>query len=68
MQANLGEEEPEWVVEHEIEKKVVELEREEYELEERLKEVRRREEEERRRQKSVGGGLGGIGRRKRLVS
>jgi chromosome transmission fidelity protein 1 len=59
----LGEEEPEWVVEHEIGKKVKELEREEQELEERLREVRRREEESRRREMT---GMG-MGRRKRLV-
>ncbi|ORY92941.1 helicase C-terminal domain-domain-containing protein [Leucosporidium creatinivorum] len=64
VQSQLGEEEPEWVVQHEIEKKVQELEREESELETRLGEVRRREAEERRRESAMGGM--GMGRRKRL--
>jgi hypothetical protein len=52
--------EPEWVIEHEIETKVRELERQERELEGRLAEIRARERKERERE--------GKGPRKRAVS
>lgn len=65
--AKLGEEEPDWVVQHEIETKVRELEVQEMELEQRLEGIRRREEEERRRAAAAGRDVGLSGR-KRLVS